>query len=136
MLEGRPSQLSLSALLVDKILAIDELTPVPTPGASQHWADSPRDDWHTSELAEIRYGRHFFTTETGYVGLAMRGIVAGDVCAILVGGDVPVVLRPSPVPGRSQVFQLLCECYIQAPSVMYGELLETERELTESIVLR
>lgn len=133
ILEGSRSQLRLSALIFDSILLVDELTPASTPAASQE-LPSPGGTEH--DTPEIRYGRHFFTTEGGHVGMATPGIVTGDQCAILLAGDVPVVLRPCPDPERkSKIYKLLCECYIQNPAVMSGELLRNNWTAAEDIVL-
>ena len=133
ILEGSRGQLRISALIFDKILLVDELTPASTPAASQE-ISRPSSAGHDSP--EIRYGRHFFTTINGHVGMATPGIVAGDECAILLAGDVPVILRPCPDPARkSRIFKLLCECYIQAPAVMSGDLLRNNWTNAEDIVL-
>ncbi|PPJ50338.1 hypothetical protein CBER1_05932 [Cercospora berteroae] len=133
ILEGSRGQLRISALIFDKILLVDELTPASTPAPSQ---EIPRPSSAGHDSPEVRYGRHFFTTIKGHVGMATPGIVAGDECAILLAGDVPVILRPCPDPARkSRIYKLLCECYIQAPAVMSGDLLRNNWTSAEDIVL-
>ena len=136
ILEGSRGQLRLTALLFDTLLLVDEATPASTPSASQEIPRPGSAGLGLADTHEIRYGRHFFTSKAGLTGMATPGAQAGDVCAILLAGDVPVILRPCPDPGRkSKIFQLLCECYIQAPAVMSGELLRTCEMPTEDIVL-
>ena len=129
--------LRVSALIFDTIVSVNELTPASTPDTSQLLATSPTEEiWDSSESPTLRYGRHFFTTVGGHVGIGTPGIVQDDVVAILVGGDVPVVLRPCPDrDGKSRAFQLLCECYVQSPAVMQGNLFASDWTLADDIVL-
>lgn len=39
------------------------------------------------------YGRKFFTTEHGYMGLSSSRVCKGDVVALLYGGRTPYILR-------------------------------------------
>lgn len=135
--EGSRHQLKLSALVFDSILLVNEMTPASTPGAPEHdLSTSPSESWDSNDPANLRYGRHFFTTAKGHVGLATPGIRVSDEVAILMGGDVPVVLRPySDYSGKSRAYQLLCECYVQAPLIMQGEFLRENWTLAEDIVL-
>lgn len=112
------------------------MTPASTPGAAEHeLSTSPSENWDIADPANIRYGRHFFTTAKGHIGLATPGIQASDNIAILLGGDVPVVLRPYPkYTGKSKAYQLLCECYIQAPQIMHGDFLRENWTLAEDVV--
>lgn len=136
ILEGSRGQLRITAVIFDTILLVDEATPASTPGGIQENSRPTSTGLSLADTPEIRYGRHFFTTVDGLTGLATPGIVAGDMCAIFLSGDVPVILRPSPAPARkSRIFQLLCECYIQAPAVMSGELLHNKQASAEDIVL-
>ncbi|TDZ20759.1 Heterokaryon incompatibility protein 6, OR allele [Colletotrichum orbiculare MAFF 240422] len=68
--------------------------------------------------------RRFFTTRGGYWGLGPPLMRGGDVCAVLMGGDVPFVLRPTD-DGR---FRLVGQAYMYG--VMYGELV-TKAEIGE-----
>jgi hypothetical protein len=45
-------------------------------------------------MAEDTVGRCYFTTETGYSGIAGHAVEDGDVLCILFGCKLPVVLRP------------------------------------------
>ena len=129
--------LHITVLVFDTIISVNELTPATTPNNSQMMASSPTEEsWDSSESPTLRYGRHFFTTVGNRVGIATPGIAQDDVVAILPGGDVPVVLRPCPERAKSlRAFRLLCECYVQSPLVMQGDLFASDWTLAEDIVL-
>lgn len=132
---GGRHRLRVSALVLDTIINVNEMTPASTPGSSQILSSSPVEGGDMSELPTLRFGRHFFTTFKGYVGLATPGITAGDKIGILLGGDVPVVMRPLPgFDTKRRAFQLLCECYVQSQAVMSGELLSMSWTGSEDIV--
>ena len=82
----------------------------------------------------LTYGRTFFKTAKGHIGIATPGVEMGDKVAIIVGGDAPVLLRPSE-DGDRRSFRLLCECFVQSDAVMQGELVRTDWTLAEEIVL-
>ncbi|KAK4624582.1 Heterokaryon incompatibility protein 6, OR allele [Fulvia fulva] len=129
-------QLRLSALNLDTILLVNEVTPASTPGSSQVLSTSPPEHREVLDPPTLRWGRHFFTTEQGYVGLATPGIAAGDDVAILLGGDVPVVLRRCPeFNGKRKAYRLLCECYCQSAGVMHGDYFHANWTLAEDVVL-
>lgn len=62
--------------------------------------------------------RRFFITKGGYWGLGPAAMQEDDVCAVLLGADVPFVLRSTTEPGT---FRLVGQAYIYG--VMYGELM-------------
>ena len=65
--------------------------------------------------------RRLVTTHGGYLGLVPAGAIAGDVVAMLVGCDVPLLLRPvAPKGEESDGFTLIGECYVHG--VMSGEV--------------
>ncbi|CAK4034874.1 Hypothetical predicted protein [Lecanosticta acicola] len=132
---GGMHRLRISALIVDTIVLTNEMIPAPTSGSSQELSSSPiQSSGRMSELPTLRFGRHFFTTAKGYTGLATPGISTGDEVGILLGGDVPVIMRPRPEDDtKRRAYQLLCECYVQSHAVMSGELLRTSRALAEGI---
>jgi hypothetical protein len=118
--------LRVSALLVDTIILVNEITPAPTPNESQELSTSPVGRFGLEDVANLSYGRHFFTTEKGYVGFTTPGTVEGDQVVILVGGDVPVVLRrvTEASENRASRFTLMCECYVQSSTIMHGDYLK------------
>lgn len=61
--------------------------------------------------------RSLITTKTGYLGLTPTTIHAGDVVAILLGSQIPTILRPV----SDTRFQFVGECYIHG--LMDGEIL-------------
>ena len=62
--------------------------------------------------------RRLVTTYGGYLGLVPAGAILGDVIAVVMGCDVPLVLRP--VMGETSRFTLIGECYVHG--VMSGEV--------------
>jgi hypothetical protein len=62
-------------------------------------------------------GRKIISTKRGYIGLATEAVAAGDVVCILLGGRMPVILRPN---GGN--YQFLCEAYVHG--LMFGEVLK------------
>ncbi|KAK1830999.1 heterokaryon incompatibility protein-domain-containing protein [Podospora conica] len=53
----------------------------------------------------------------GFIGSFPESARAGDVVAVLIGGKLPVVLRP--MEGEEEGFQLVGTCYVHG--IMYGE---------------
>ncbi|KAI1081111.1 heterokaryon incompatibility protein-domain-containing protein [Whalleya microplaca] len=71
------------------------------------------------DFAHYCTGRRFFTTEKGRWGLGPPLLQPGDICAILFGADVPLILRPSHNQGQ---YKLVGQCYFHG--VMYGEAVQ------------
>jgi len=67
-------------------------------------------------------GRVLITTGTGYLGLAPVATRPGDVIAILLGCNCPVVLRPC----NDTLYRVIGECYIHG--LMDGEILDQQRD--------
>ncbi|KAJ4136584.1 hypothetical protein NW768_004201 [Fusarium equiseti] len=78
--------------------------------------------WNLNTVLEVRkaftpsfkshaVNRRFFSTVDGYWGMGPSAMETGDICAVLLGADVPFVLRPKGAEGE---YQLVGECY------MYG----------------
>jgi len=67
----------------------------------------------------LRY-RCFFTTVHGWIGVGPYDTKSGDFCALLLGGDVPFVLRNE---GEQQA--LVGDCYVHG--IMHGELMRLAR---------
>ena len=61
----------------------------------------------------VRY-RAFFTTDSRYFGFGPKCTAAGDQVFLLIGSDVPFILRPA-----GKKFELVGACYVHG--VMYGE---------------
>lgn len=68
------------------------------------------------------FGRCFFTTENGYVGLSPLGTQPGDTIAVILGCQFPVVLREEPassVKSDETKWKVVGVCY--ANGLMDGE---------------
>ncbi|KAI9876544.1 MAG: hypothetical protein M1830_006285, partial [Pleopsidium flavum] len=81
---------------------------------------NPRTKGYYLPVTNMAQGRVFLVTENGYMGLAPHGTRAGDKICVLLGGDMPVILRPE-WDGR---FMLIGECYVHG--IMNGEVLPAE----------
>jgi len=124
-------QLQLSVIMLDTIITVSETSAASTPDVSEH-SFMP----HESDSSTLRYGRSFFRTTKGDTGIATPGVQAGDKIAIVLGGDVPVVLRPCRADGHTlQTFRLLCECLVQNDALMNGVMAESCLTLSEDVVL-
>lgn len=64
-------------------------------------------------------GRVLFVTTTGFVGLAPHSVRGGDLVYIILGANIPFVLRPRP---NNVDFELVGEAYVQG--IMQGEAIE------------
>ncbi|KAK6442308.1 hypothetical protein LTR95_001440 [Oleoguttula sp. CCFEE 5521] len=132
-------RLRLSAIVLDHIVATSDTTPASTPAPSPGAKGTAPVSPVTRSLVAngtIRYGRTFFDTQKGFTGLATPGIKSGDVVAILLGGDVPVVLRPLKGGAKAaKLYRLLCECFVESHAVMYGDIAKSEWTRAQDIVL-
>lgn len=126
--------LRVSAVIFDTITVVNETTPIPSRSNIRSSAIIDADA--TVESPAWRYGRSFFRSSYGYSGLATPGIQAGDQLAIVLGGDVPFVLRRSGShESEAKAYKLLCECFVQSGMVMHGDLVRTEWTAAEDIIL-
>ena len=74
-----------------------------------------------------------FLTTRGYVGLGQEGFRSGDVVCILLGGEVPYLLRQSASPHMGY-FNLLSECYVHG--IMDGEAMkDRESDHLETFII-
>jgi hypothetical protein len=138
---GNSPELRLSAAILDTVALIGDSTPAPTPNPETcrrpHNFSTTTESNHLASTSTARYGRTYFHTfKDGYIGLATPGVEPGDVLAVLLGGDVPVILRPLP-PKNSlcKPFRLLCECFVQSRAVMFGDVIRGGWSAAEDIVL-
>lgn len=69
-----------------------------TAGLYPELFDVADDDGLTSAIRTASYGRTFFVTASGLFGLGPCGTVPGDKVYVLLGSDVPVILRQVPNP--------------------------------------
>jgi hypothetical protein len=68
-----------------------------------------------------------FKTDTGYMGLAHRSVEVGDKVFVLMGGEVPFVLRPFGL----KYFGFSGECY--AHGIMDREMLAIAKARQEGL---
>ena len=67
--------------------------------------------------------RNIFVTNQGRLGMASDKVREGDIIAMLLGGEVPTVLRPSETAGH---YTFVAECYVHG--FMDGEALVEARK--------
>ena len=63
------------------------------------------------------FGRRLFTTKKGYIGLGPPDCVRGDSIVVLLGAEVPFVLRP-----HDDHFRLIGETYVRG--IMLGQVMD------------
>ena len=125
-------KLRISVIIFDAISIVSETAPASTPAANEKTLLSTE----TAESTTLRYGRNYFRTAKGHTGIATPGVEAGDGLAIILGGDVPVVVRTrGNHDEKRRAYKLLCECFVQSDTVMHGELARAHWTLAEDIVL-
>ncbi|KAM5353828.1 hypothetical protein ACJ41O_000478 [Fusarium nematophilum] len=76
-----------------------------------------------ASMHHASWGRRFFVTKKGYMGIAHPGARAGDAVALFSGGRVPFIVRG--VSGNSEAreyYRIVGEAYVHG--VMDGELLD------------
>ncbi len=66
------------------------------------------------QCSENVRSRAFFTTDSRYLGFGPNCTAAGDQIFLLIGSDVPFILRPA-----GEKFELVGACYVHG--IMYGE---------------
>jgi hypothetical protein len=88
---------------------------------------------YLAEVEGICMNRTFVVTERGFYGLAPLLTRPGDVACVLVGVDVPLVLRPH---GEVGLFKLLGESYIHG--AMAGQvkgMVERKQVFEQSLII-
>lgn len=107
-------------------------TEIPQPGPISYseamggLADSINEDIRMIILRKTTRKR-MFKTETGYMGIAHRSIEIGDKVFVLVGGEMPFVLRPL----GANYFGFGGESYVHG--IMDGEMLAIARAKKEDL---
>ena len=79
--------------------------------------EKAKDYMHTDAIQHCRENitsRAFFTADSRYLGLGPTCTAAGDQVFLLIGSDLPFILRPV-----SNEFELVGPCYVHG--IMYGE---------------
>ncbi|KAM4058885.1 heterokaryon incompatibility protein [Hirsutella rhossiliensis] len=76
---------------------------------------------YISLLSHALHKRRLFITKRGFFGLSSQHIAPGDIVAILVGGDMPFVLRESQKSPKSpEPLRIISEAYVYG--AMNGKL--------------
>ncbi|KUJ18513.1 HET-domain-containing protein [Mollisia scopiformis] len=100
----------------------------------QEWDDAvvSASKQYMSFLEEAAWGRVFFITERGYMGLGPMSAFAGDEVAVLCGGKTPYILSRD-ANQKSSNFRLIGEVYIHG--LMKGEAFQENKELREIVLI-
>jgi len=110
---GRPFKSTISVAHAIRLLRKQEhRVPILRPTAIQREA--------ASRAVRVMAWRRLVTTGHGYLGIVPAATQAGDVIAILVGCNMPLVLRPKALQDAIQCFSVIGECYVHG--IMSGEL--------------
>ncbi|KAH8755177.1 hypothetical protein BGZ57DRAFT_933466 [Hyaloscypha finlandica] len=65
--------------------------------------------------------QRFFMTEKGYMGIGPTGCANGDIVCVLLGGELPYVLRPV----GNERYKMVGQCYMHG--IMDGEVIRGAR---------
>ena len=84
-----------------------------------------------SSLLTMAEGRRFCRTEAGRLGQIPAEAEVGDLCAVIMGAEVPYILRPS--LARSGAYMLVGDCFLFG--VMQGEALADDGFETVDIII-
>ena len=108
----------------------ESLSALPTAELSEDELRNRIDKAFWYDFLRVARNRQFCTTEKGYIGWVPAAAKTGDRICLLVGGQVPYVLRPHK---KKKGFQFLGEAYIHG--IMKGAALQTDHLRTETIDL-
>lgn len=81
--------------------------------------------WYRDAVEDVAYGRLFFISEEGYMGLGPPSTRPGDLVCVLLGGKTPYVLRPD---GKGY-YRLIGECYLHGQ--MYRSMDGIDNDIRE-----
>jgi hypothetical protein len=88
---------------------------------------------YANDLRLIAVNRKFFVTQDGLYGMEPHLLEQGDLCCVLFGADLPLIIRRT---GVNEQYRLIRQCCIRG--VMDGEVIRMWREgllQTQTIVL-
>ena len=91
-------------------------------------------DRFAKTVAAVCHGRKFFITEEGFFGVGPAATEIRDVVYILLGVDVPFLLRQKNMCGRDELDgsrSLIGECYVQG--LMVGEAVRAVGKPSEEL---
>ncbi|KKY15655.1 putative heterokaryon incompatibility protein [Diplodia seriata] len=101
-------------------------------------------DQHYESTMGVAVGRVLFLTTAGYMGLAPHGTRDGDVVFVVLGCDIPFVLRPAGVTdsdgsggvgggGGGHGYVLLGECFVY--KAMDGEAMRDDSKAVQDVTI-
>ena len=76
-------------------------------------------------------GRKMFTTRSGCFGLAPQKCQEGDMVVVLLGGDMPYIVRPAPPQKSKKCFTILGDSYVHG--IMDGEVYVAQNGSTREV---
>jgi hypothetical protein len=87
------------------------------------YLERDRSDFHEAfhRVHSVCKSKSFFVTNDGYIGLGPPGATTGDRICVVLGCDVPLVIRPA-----GSRFVVVGACYVYG--MMKGELVQEARE--------
>ncbi|KAJ3454430.1 hypothetical protein MRS44_018324 [Fusarium solani] len=82
-----------------------------------------------NKLSQISgYLKKGFTTRTGMIGLGKQDVEVGDVVCILLGGDMPFILRQAEACGNNIIYcKYIGQAYVHG--IMDGQIMDEGRDL-------
>jgi hypothetical protein len=92
-------------------------------GANAFASNEPRILDYCWSIWRIMRGRRLFASARGYIGIASRQITPRDVICVLLGADVPFILREN----SKGLFKFIGEAYVHG--VMDGEFMDSNPEI-------
>ena len=95
---------------------------------------SERNEMSSYPVVSTIFGRVFFITQRGCTGLAPYGVQPGDEVAVMLGCDIPLMLRRQGHGLDGPEFHLLGECFMHG--IMFGEAVQDANLAVTTIVLR
>ncbi|KAI7264955.1 hypothetical protein KC345_g8643 [Hortaea werneckii] len=130
------SCLKVTVVFVDTIVQVDESVALASSLLAGHGSKASLRSHSILGSPAYSYGREFFVTVNGAVGMATRGIRRDDAVAIVLGADVPFVLRQvSEDRAGMNTYEVLCECFVEASQVMDGTFAGQSRDLAKDVLL-
>ena len=75
---------------------------------------------YAAAVASTILGRTFFVTRQGFIGLGPYGMRPGDEISVMLGSDIPFLVRKKGESLNGPEYELLGECYLHG--IMFGEI--------------
>ncbi|RYP50283.1 hypothetical protein DL768_004166 [Monosporascus sp. mg162] len=122
--DGRKQCFTAEELMDDEFFGLPKDGPL---GSSSDQTHISQVDW-LDAVANSIPGRRFFVTRLGFIGRGPLGLRVGDVVAVLLGGKVPFILRPSKL---NCGYIMIGEAYVHG--IMEGEVIEGLQEGTQNL---